>query len=452
MKNKAFRLLYIALFLLICLTPFLGIFIFGPSEAAANEILASPPKLTERDGSFNMGVADDTEEYIADHFAFRQELVTAWAKLNAILLNSSVQEQVVLGSDDWLFYASTAEDYMGVCAPKDRLHYAAENLAMMQEYTHSLGAEFVFAIAPNKNSLYAEHMPSRFPMGEAGNAEELLWQLNGRGVCNVDLFTAFNNQDEVLYFRTDSHWNGKGAALAADTILQSLHIPSDYYGGEFTPDKSHTGDLYEMLYPAGKETEADYRPVGGFSFSYDSEPNGGNAIKIEASNSDAQGSLVCWRDSFGISLHPYLAEAFGRSFFSRSAAYDFTEAVAREATAVVIELVERNLSQLWENAPILPAPLRSIEAAQTADVVVQAETGKETDSLIQILIPADYSIADPRSPLYVQAEGKVYQGCVVFDGSSRLCSAYLPYDTDMTQLNFIAELDGRLMTYPTSVS
>ena len=46
MKNKMLHLLYIGLFLLICLTPFLGMLIFGPSEAAANEILASPPKLT----------------------------------------------------------------------------------------------------------------------------------------------------------------------------------------------------------------------------------------------------------------------------------------------------------------------------------------------------------------------------------------------------------------------
>ncbi|MBQ3256091.1 MAG: hypothetical protein IJA67_01565 [Oscillospiraceae bacterium] len=452
MKNKMLHLLYIGLFLLICLTPFLGMLIFGPSEAAANEILANPPKLTQRDGSFNMSVADDTEDYIADRFAFRQELVTAWAKLNTKLLHTSVQEQVVLGKEDWLFYASTEDDYMGICADNERIAYAASNLALMQEYAHSLGAEFIFVIAPNKNSLYPAHMPSHIPNREESNALLLTKQLDVLGVVHADLFAAFGRQSEVLYFQTDSHWNGKGAALAADAILETLHITSEYFAEEFTLSKAHKGDLYEMLYPTGKETESDYAPAKGFSFRYDSEPNGGNAIKIETSCDSATGSLVCWRDSFGISLHPYLAQAFGKAFFSRSASYDLTEAAQREATAVVIELVERNLSQLWETPPIFPAPVRNIEAHQIASLAVPAEIGKETDDLVQIIATADYSIADEGSPLYIAATDQVFECCTIFEGNLRQGSAFLPADLDLTALSFIGQKDGQLIAYPITLN
>ena len=452
MKHKPFHLLYILLFLGICLAPFLGMAVSGPSEAAANEILANPPKLTLRDGSFNMGVADDTEEYIADRFAFRQELVTAWAKLNAKLLGTSVQEQVILGDADWLFYDSTKDDYMGICSDSERIAYGAANLALMEEYIHGLGGEFTFVIAPNKNSLYPQYMPTFIPNGSTSNAALLTEQLDALDVSYTDLFAAFTEQTEVLYFRTDSHWNGKGAALAADAILNTLHIPSEYFAEDFTLREAHKGDLYEMLYPAGKETENDYAPAKGFGFRYDTEPNGGNAIKFETSCDDGAGSLVCWRDSFGISLHPYLANRFEKAFFSRSSAYDLTEAAQREATAVVIELVERNLSQLWENPPMFPAPVRSIEVQQSANTPVPAEIGEETDALVQILVSADHSIADSGSLLYIAAAGQIYECCVVFDGDLRQGSAYISADLDPHTLSFIGQRDGQFTTYPITLN
>ena len=451
MKQKPFHLLYLILFLVICLTPFAGMGILGPSEASANEILASPPKLTERDGSFNMGVLNDTEDYIADRFAFRRELVTAWAKLNAKLLHTSVQDQVVLGKEGYLFYASTEQDYMGICADDEQLTYAARNLLLMQEYVRSLGADFTFVIAPNKNSLYPAYMPDHYSTGETSNAKLLQAKLDALGVPYADLFAAFNNEDEPLYFRTDSHWNGKGAALAADAVLSALGRSSDYYGSSFTDAEPHKGDLYEMLYPAGTETEADFTPADGFTFRYDSEPNGGSAIKIETTGSGI-GSLVCWRDSFGVSLHPYLAEAFGQSFFSRATVYDLTEAELRNADAVVIELVERNLSGLWENAPIVPAPIRSIDTVQARGAAVNGYTDDQTDTLVQVLVPADRTIADSGSPLYIRNGSDVFECCVIFDGESRLCSAYLPIDTDLTRLYLIGRSDGILTEFPITLA
>lgn len=443
MKKNSFHLLYMALFLAICLIPSVGMLVLGPSEAGANEILASRPALTDKEGQLNLSVLDDTEDYIADRFAFRQELVTAWASLNAKLLGTSVQEQVVLGEDGWLFYASTEQDYMGVTAEEARLRYAARNLALMQEYAESIGARFVFTIAPNKNSLYGEHMPDRYPAGSGGNAELLTEYLEREGVPYADLFTPFRAEDEVLYFRTDSHWTSKGAALAADTVLGQ----SRYYPAAFTQGEAHLGDLYEMLYPAGRDTEWDTVPAEGFTFQYDSEPNGGNAIRFETSCSTGEGSLVCWRDSFGISLHPYLAQSFGKAWFSRSTAYDLTEAAKRGADTVIVEIVERNLTWLSENAPVLPAPVRSISSAVRGDDVLQGTVGKTADALTQVLIPVDGAAADEASRLYVKADGVVYEGCTVFADGERRCSAYLPNFAEGTQLFLIGEKDGVLTEY-----
>ena len=448
MKKKLIHLVYILLFLAICLTPAVGMAVLGPSEAVANELPVSKPKLVKPDGSINGKVPDQAEDYIAHRFAFRPSLVTWWAALNSGLLHTSVQEQVILGESGWLFYASTAEDYMGHCADAELLYRGAANLRLMQEYVQSLGAEFVFTIAPNKNSLYGEYMPREYPVGTENNAAAMEALLAEQGVSYGNLFSAFRNTDEALYFRTDSHWNGRGAALAADAILKQGGRPTAYYEGEFLAGQPHLGDLYEMLYPAGQETEADCVPAEGFTFQYATEPNGGNAIRFETDCAHGEGSLVCWRDSFGISLHPYLAQQFADAYFTRSAEYDMTLAAERNVDMVIIELVERELSRLWESAPKMPAPVREIRAERLESLTVQGACEEADEVLLQMTVCVENSLTDTLAPMYIQVGDAVYEACVFFEEGQRRCSVYVPIAAQGEPAALITEIDGSLTAYP----
>ena len=60
--------LYIALALVLLLTPLLGMLLLQPAGAAANQILSSPPQLRQRDGKWNLQVLNDSADYLADHF------------------------------------------------------------------------------------------------------------------------------------------------------------------------------------------------------------------------------------------------------------------------------------------------------------------------------------------------------------------------------------------------
>ena len=108
--KKTWSYLYIFAALLLLLTPSLGMALFGASGEAANEHLSPPPSLRTREGGFNPQVLNESADYLADHFALRQEMVTLWGALNATL-GSSAQEQVILGREGWLYYAPTLADY-----------------------------------------------------------------------------------------------------------------------------------------------------------------------------------------------------------------------------------------------------------------------------------------------------------------------------------------------------
>lgn len=407
--KKVFSLLFIAIFLALCLVPSVGLLLGHGSGAAANQVLAVMPSPTKKDGSLNTDYPAGLSRYVNDRFFLRQEAVTLWAELNGKLLGSSVTKDVLCGRDGWLYYTPTLPDYTrsGLMTQRE-LWCAARRLALLRDYAAEQGGQFLFVIAPNKNSLYPGHMPE-LPRAEApSNAEALLSLLAEQEVPALDLFSLFRAQDEELYYPRDTHWNGKGAALAADALLAALGRESAYFGAEFGEGR-HKSDLYEMLFPTGTETDPDYVYTPGFSFTASS--SNPDSITLTTASVGGEGSLLMYRDSFGRALYPYLAERFGEAVFSRKDDYD--PCSLAPGGCLVIEIGERNLKNL-PGAPMnLPAPLR--EAALVKDAV-------PGEGLSKIVLakggPEGYTVLcgdlgdcrpDDDSPIYAELGGSLYE-------------------------------------------
>ena len=419
MKKTTTSLVFSLLFIVLCLIPGIGLLITGGAEAGANEILAPKPRLTDRDGRPNGAVLTELADYIDDRFYLRQECVTAWAALNG-LARSSTADDVILGSDGWLYFAQTLPDYTRSDPMTEReLWCAARTLCLLQENAESRGGQFLFVIAPNKNSLYAESMPA-YPRAEgSSDAERLLDALAEMDVRYLDLFRVFREQDETLYFPTDSHWNGRGAALAADAVLQALGRESGYFSGGFDPDE-HRGDLYEMLYPAGKKRDLDWVYAPGFTFTADTRNADSPVIRTRGTGA---GSLLMYRDSFGRNLYPYLAESFDECVFSRKNDYD--PRPMAEGGCLAVELVERNLRYLNLYVPSVPAPARELSLAGDAAPAGSIELHREDGAENYVNLSGVFGEIGPddRSPVYVRTGAGVFEAVPGPEGFSAMLPA-----------------------------
>lgn len=350
MKKQSLSVLFVGIFILLCLIPSFGMLFFGPSPLLANEAAPKTPALHDAEGNWNPSILTDTADYVATRFALRPYLVYARSFLYENLLQSSAEEQVILGADHELYYSSTLDDYCGVGLEDAELLRITERLAAIQAQAERDGKQFLFVVAPNKNSVIPERMPARFPAGrQQANYTRLLPMLQEAGVHTVDLYGLLVGKP-VLYYRTDSHWTAEGAALAADAMLSSLGRESGFAAGPFAEEGKHIGDLYQMLYPVGVGREAERIYAPGFRHETASDPRGGNAVTIRTSSPDGTGSLYCRRDSFGIALYPYLAEVFGTAEFSRSADYSPEAFSEIDADVIILEIVERNLPLLLPTA------------------------------------------------------------------------------------------------------
>ena len=336
--KTALSKVYIALVLAVCLSLSLGMLLVGPAQPAGNERLAPAPALRGADGRLNAGFLSDCADYLGDRFAFRQELVSVWSALHAAL-GSSTQEQVIQGREGWLYYAPTLPDVCGQSLSDGELEAIAQHLAQIQAEAESRGAVFLFTVAPDKASLYPEALPAAYPrLHEQGTLERLRPYLQAAGVHYVDLFDL-----PMPYYRTDSHWTARGAAMAADRLLAELGRESAYAAGPFREEGPRSGDLYVMLYPAGPGSEPGIAYDGTLRFEHLSEPRGGDAIRFETAG-EGQGRLWCWRDSFGVALYPYLADAFEEAVFTRSR--DYSLPAGEDCDVAILEIVERELPSL----------------------------------------------------------------------------------------------------------
>lgn len=423
MKKKLPAILFIALFTALCLLPFAGRLVFGASSAGANERRAAMPQIKERDGSLNTDYLFELSEHFNSSFFLRQELITANSALTAGAFGVSAKDSVILGKNGWLYYADTLPDYTGSERMTEReVFSAAKNLALMQEYCEGEGASFLFVTAPNKNSLYPQNMPSVGAVSPEHDAERLLRRAEEAGVNTADLFKLFGGEEEILYFAHDSHWNSKGAALAADAVNAAFGKSSGYFEGDFSSFENHDGDLFEMLFPAAKDSETN--PVYGGGLEYELEGTNVRPDSISISGKGGgEGSLLAFRDSFGNLLYPYLAASFGDFRFSRQTEYDLSLVSELGASCVMVELVERNLNYLIENVPLMPAPARDIDPALEPDGsarILSREQGRlEGYDLVQ----GEFLRAGGGECVYILCKGKAYEAFLLKDGGF---AAYVP--------------------------
>ena len=435
MKKDIACAAFTALILLLCLIPSLGMLL--PAQegtVGGNQALSRAPSLRDPEGNWNPGYLSQIQDYAGDNFYLRQEMITAWSALNAKGLRSSITEDVVLGMDGWLYFADTLPDYVGLQPMTDReIFSAARNLRLMAEYCESQGARFLFTLAPNKNSLYPEHMPNlTLPSArKPRDAKRLAEELERQGVDYLDCFALFRGQEETLYFKTDSHWNGMGAALAADAVNKALGRSSGYFDGPFTREEVHKGDLYDMLYPAGEGLEADPVYSGELTIEYDVPIRSAENLTI-MTHGGGEGSLVMFRDSFGNNLYPYLADNFGAALFSRSMPYRLDLAAQREADYVAAELVERNLRYLIQNVPVMPAPGRGTEKPEGftvygSGVNFDVEPSEDLPGYVLVTGPpalAGRELPEADSPVLVSASDGTYYEAFLLEGGG--AGLYLP--------------------------
>ena len=304
----------------------------------------------------------DAEREIADAFPLRKQLIQSYDYAKFAWLGDAPRDAVIRGRDGWLFLGAEERTYLTDprAASDAELTQLADVYAARAAWCARHGARYVFLIAPNKSTIYAQDLPRGFARVTPTPADRLLPLLRARGIRTIDpraALVAASRNGEV-YSKGDTHWNDAGAYVAYVATVAALRDAGmrDTIAPKSIRVYSEPADG-DLL---GMSGVADF--VRNHWVRYDF-PRRAHAIAIAANASDPAPAAfarhttilddptlpvaVVFGDSFSEQLAPFLAESFRRMtvlhHLTNAVQFD-RRAVDVDHPAIVIqELVERTI-------------------------------------------------------------------------------------------------------------
>ncbi|WP_297345664.1 hypothetical protein [uncultured Mobiluncus sp.] len=102
---------FVALTLLVMVVPAASALTPLPWFADPSEITAEDPDATHK--TFPLAQLKQAGDYFESHFPARGPMISATATLKSRLFHTAANNQVIIGSDGWLYYAATLDDWDG---------------------------------------------------------------------------------------------------------------------------------------------------------------------------------------------------------------------------------------------------------------------------------------------------------------------------------------------------
>lgn len=402
---KAIRIIFAALFVIICSIPVFTMPFFADNSNAEKRQDTEAPSITLEDGSFNWEYPTLLDAYLSDHFAFRTPAVTLASILKAEL-GTSNQDKVVVGDEDWLFFGETLDDFCGKNQLSDYdILRLAKTISLMNEYVVAKGGKFVFAAAPNKNSIYGEYMPYYYAEKKGKSNLDKLTDILGGEDYYLDLKSALEGSKNLgtLYHKRDSHWNNLGASVAFAEISKKLGIEGTSYSSlGFEIKNNWRGDLDNMIFPALNIMDDNVIFDKEYTFKYGPKYKAPEDLMISTTGKGKNGSLKVFRDSFYNALLPFFAEEFQSAEFTRVLPYRIT-ATVESGDYVIVEIAERNLKNLLAEAPVMTAVEKNFDSLEKIDVIhIENEKSGKFSHIYGVL---DDNIDATRLAIGITADG-----------------------------------------------
>jgi len=314
------------------------------------------------------------EAHLNDTFRGRLALINASSAIDLLVLHrNSDPGSVIVGTDRWLFRGNRERrsDYAGRWSmdPLLRPNLTA-SLIQRRSTLEAAGIRYLLVFAPDKASTYPELMPvADRPVAGPHKLDQILAVVQEAGIEHLDLRPVLAASPLKaagdLYYRSDTHWNQRGAYAASEAIAAALrprHAPgalpwadlittSRPIGGgdlaRFLGDPTLFAEAAPQLVPAAgwrhRAVPVQYTGLGRSPVA--EWPEGMDFISATEVVDATLPSAVIVHDSFGIALRPFLAERFRRCVFAWSHVVS-REIVAAERPDVVIQIRAEEYSEL----------------------------------------------------------------------------------------------------------
>ena len=176
-----------------------------------------------------------------------------------VLHRSMNERQAIVGKDGFLFlgnhYAAIVDKTQGLYPYKQEdIDLWVAKLKTIELWYKAKGIQFIFVIAPNKSSIYPEKLPDSIVYKKGKTiTDDIVRAARKQNITLLDLRERLqkSKEEEELYFKTDTHWNNKGASIGFKEAIYFLNTQhgEDYRLPRYTLHSTRrgSGDLAGFL-------------------------------------------------------------------------------------------------------------------------------------------------------------------------------------------------------------
>jgi hypothetical protein len=157
------------------------------------------------------------------------------------------------GKDNWLFLGnnhseSVAKLRLAKIPDQNTIAATKEIFSKVAVTAAKYGTELVLIVGPNKENVYPEYLPNEAQPGVKKYSSAFVDELQKIPNLTVydptsDLVSSKESQG-LLYWKTDSHWNNKGAFISFQGFLKAFSIPIPKVN--FQRGEKYSGDLIKI--------------------------------------------------------------------------------------------------------------------------------------------------------------------------------------------------------------
>ena len=366
--NNLKKKIFVASFLIIIFACPILFLIPGNQKNTENRMLTEMPVLNlENWKQFPL----QFENYFNDHVPFKSLMTRIYSTFCVKVLNTSTQDSVILGENDFYFYNSiykgdynTMADFSGrELYTDDELKQILEKLKLWSKEAKETGKEFVLFIGPNKSSIYEEEMPAYVrEFSNYSRTDQLVEYLRENSTLRIiyPKKELLEMKDKyLLYYKKDTHWNDLGAFVGVQEFNkeikgeQAISLDECLIGEEIIresmPEKIVNLDLANMLGIRGSVTDYNYEIYGykeEMKYIEEIDDMGkGITYMLNPNNSPR---ILMYFDSFSYGMRPFLAREYEKVYYIPHAEMSTDDFKNYDVDYIVFECVERTLRKLLE--------------------------------------------------------------------------------------------------------
>ena len=280
----------------------LGLRITGLDFSADEDKFGIKPPRFCRQAFLDNDYYQSFDQYFNDSFPLRGPMILLKNWIDYRVFRTTDSRDVHIGTDGWLYDVKSIIDYRKEAFnSRAYAEYLVLELHALEKIIQASGHRFFFFIAPNKSTIYPEFV-GVVPKGNPCNRSlyDLFLENIARHPLNSFVrldapLTDEKNKGPLLYDKTSTRWNSRGAMVAAQSILKKVfdgHVQAASVPDLAPHQTTVSVDLTAKL--MGRSVAVDDTYIGDFS----------------PANPTGRLSTVAYGDSFMSSLIPYLNGMF----------------------------------------------------------------------------------------------------------------------------------------------